>query len=192
MIPSNISGKKAIDINKISLDDLRKLGLNLDNMTKEEIATKIKEKFGKNVQVKKGGKTVGLKRIEDYGKEQNSDDLANDSDLDTSTLKGHKKVRVLIKRGGAELLEHMKNLITVANLSDEQGEEKSASINYVNLYRLVEPNKLDIYAKAFVVEDDDLDHVIQTRDARNALDAIPTVQNVTEKQVDYILKVNKA
>ena len=35
-------GKKKIDLNKLGVDDLKKLGIDPDNMTKEEIARALK------------------------------------------------------------------------------------------------------------------------------------------------------
>ena len=39
----------------------------------------------------KGGKKIGLKDIADYGSNPDTDDLADDSDLDTSTRKKQTK-----------------------------------------------------------------------------------------------------
>ena len=43
-------------------------------------------KFGDEINIMKGGKRVGLKNVEDCTG-ANTDDLADDSDLDTSTCK---------------------------------------------------------------------------------------------------------
>ncbi|ESP04567.1 hypothetical protein LOTGIDRAFT_237315 [Lottia gigantea] len=68
-------------------------------------------------------------------------------------------------------------------------DEKDSSIDYMCHYRLVDPNKIDSYAKAFVVEDSNLDTVITYKEIRTALDGIPTAQHVTNKQKDYVFKV---
>lgn len=38
-----------------------------------------------------------------------------------------------------------------------------ASIDFLKHYQLVDPNKLNMYAMAYVVEDDDLDYRIDTK-----------------------------
>ena len=43
--------------------------------------------FGDQIEITRGGQKVGLKHIDDYGSDVDTDDLANDSDLDTSTRK---------------------------------------------------------------------------------------------------------
>ena len=43
------------------------------------------------------------------------------------------------------------------------GDFTDASIDFLCHYRLVDPNKLDMYARAFVVEDDDKDGVVYPR-----------------------------
>ena len=43
------------------------------------------EKFGKEVTITKGGVKVGLKNVDDFESDADTDDLAEDSDLDVST-----------------------------------------------------------------------------------------------------------
>ena len=43
--------------------------------------------FGDQIEITRDGQKVGLKHIDDYGSDVDTDDLANDSDLDTSTCK---------------------------------------------------------------------------------------------------------
>ncbi|KAI0222505.1 hypothetical protein LSAT2_026249 [Lamellibrachia satsuma] len=186
------AGKKKIDINKLTDDDLRRLGIDPRNMTKEEIARKLKEMFGDQIEITRGGDKIGLKHIDDYGSDVDTDDLANDSDLDTSTLRGQKRIRVLMKRGGPAMVEQMKKLIEDSLLTDLQHthpEERDASIDFLCHYRLVDPNKLDMYARAFVVEDDDKDGVVYPREAKIALEGVPSIQAISKKQLEYILKV---
>lgn len=65
-----------------------------------------------------------------------------------------------------------------------------AAIDFLAAYRLVDPSKLELYAKAFIVEDyDDMDGQINYRRARIALTGVPTIGNITEKQMDYVMKV---
>lgn len=47
------------------------------------------EVFGDDLRIVKDGKTVGLKAVDDYASDANTDDLADDSDLDTSTGDWH-------------------------------------------------------------------------------------------------------
>ena len=53
------TGKKKIDLSKMSKDDLRKLGIDAKYMTKEQIAKKLREKFGDDVQVVDGAESDG-------------------------------------------------------------------------------------------------------------------------------------
>ena len=43
--------------------------------------------FGDQIEITRGGDKIGLKHIDDYGSDVDTDDLANDSDLDTSTCR---------------------------------------------------------------------------------------------------------
>ena len=52
-------GMKKIDLSKMSRDDLRKLGIDAKYMTKDQIAKKLREKFGADVQVVDGNESDG-------------------------------------------------------------------------------------------------------------------------------------
>ncbi len=65
-----------------------------------------------------------------------------------------------------------------------------ASIDYLNHYRLVDNQKAEVYARAFVVEDEDMDCMVTPQDARQALQAVPAIQAINPKQVEYCLKVS--
>lgn len=183
------AGKKKIDISKLTADDLRALGID-PTLSKQEIARKLKEKFGEAIRIEKGGEKIGLRGAEDYGSEVGTDELADDSDLDTSTLKpGRRRVNILMKKGGIALLDQMKHMIDESSLADKPvAGEVDASIDYLQHYRLVDHRKLDSYARAFVVEDDDRDFVIAYKDARGALEGVPSIEKITKKQMDYVLK----
>lgn len=43
------------------------------------------EKFGDDIDITTGKKKIGTKNMDDYGSDANTDDMANDSDLDVST-----------------------------------------------------------------------------------------------------------
>jgi len=60
-----------------------------------------------------------------------------------------------MKRGGPLLLDYMKKIIDDSKLVDKLEPERDASIDYLQAYRLVDQRKIDAYAKAFVVEDED-------------------------------------
>ena len=45
--------------------------------------------FGDQIEITRDGQKVGLKHIDDYGSDVDTDDLANDSDLDTSTCRSN-------------------------------------------------------------------------------------------------------
>uniref|UniRef100_A0A1I8G0Z9 SAP domain-containing protein n=1 Tax=Macrostomum lignano TaxID=282301 RepID=A0A1I8G0Z9_9PLAT len=63
-------------------------------------------------------------------------------------------------------------------------------IDFLSAYRLVDPNKLETYGKAFVVEDfDDMDGLINVRCAKRAISMVPSVAGLSERQIDYALQV---
>jgi len=43
------------------------------------------EKFGNDIEMFDGKKKIATKHMDDYGSDANTDDMANDSDLDVST-----------------------------------------------------------------------------------------------------------
>lgn len=53
------AGKTKIDIDKLTADDLRALGID-PNMSKQDIARALRAKFGDNLVITKGGKKVCL------------------------------------------------------------------------------------------------------------------------------------
>lgn len=184
-------GKKKIDIDKLTADDLRKLGID-PNLSKEEIAKKLQEKFGDDVKIFQGKKKIPTKRASEYGSDARSSDLAKDSDLDVDTLVGTKRVNVKMKKGGQALLDHMKSILNMSELKDAEAAkdlDEKGDIDFVSHYRLVDPSKIEGYARAFVVEDDDMDQVLSYKESRTALNGIPTIQQMTTKQLEYVLKV---
>ncbi|KAK7484146.1 hypothetical protein BaRGS_00024635 [Batillaria attramentaria] len=187
-------GKKKIDLSKLTDEDLRRLGID-PNLSKQEIARLLKEKFGDDIQIVDHKKKVGTKRLSEYGSSVDTDDLADDSDLDISTLKGLRRVNVLMKRGGQTLQDHMKRVIDQSGLN-EPGEyakdlDERGDIDFLSHYKLVDHRKLDSYARAFVVEDEDFDTIIGSVDTKTALEGVPSVQHMTPKQMEYVLKVLK-
>ena len=54
---------------------------------REHILCRPQEMFGDQIEITRGGDKIGLKHIDDYGSDVDTDDLANDSDLDTSTCR---------------------------------------------------------------------------------------------------------
>lgn len=79
-------GKKKIDLSKLTDDDLRKLGID-PTLDKKEIARLLKEKFGADIAITDNDKIIPTKRASEYGSDANTDDLADDEDLDVSTCK---------------------------------------------------------------------------------------------------------
>ncbi|XP_046353241.1 uncharacterized protein LOC124133066 isoform X2 [Haliotis rufescens] len=185
-------GKKKIDLSKLTADDLRKLGID-PNLSKHEIARLLKEKFGGAIQIVDKKKTIGTKKLDEYDSDVKTDDLANDSDLDISTLRGPRRVNVLMRRGGQAILDHIKKVMDQSNLGEDYAKDldEKGDIDFLSHYRLVDPKKLDAYAKCFAVEDEDYDTVINAGETRIALDGVPTIQQMTAKQMEYVLKVLK-
>ena len=68
---------------------------------------------------------------------------------------GRRRVHILMKKGGNELLGYMKKLVEDSALITQPLEvEKEGGIDYLSAYRLVDQKVIDSYAKAFVVEDE--------------------------------------
>ncbi|XP_050412857.2 uncharacterized protein LOC126827500 isoform X2 [Patella vulgata] len=189
------AGRKKIDISRLTNDALLKLGID-PNASKEEIARKLKEMFGDDLVITDEHGKIGTKRLAEYGSDVDDDALAADSDLDISTLTGTRRVNVLMRRGGQEIIDHMKKVLQLCKLRDDDQyakdlDEKGADIDFLSHYRLVDSKKLDSYARAFVVEDMDRDVVLSSKDSRRALGGVPSLQEITPKQLDYVLKVLK-
>lgn len=66
-----------------------------------------------------------------------------------------------MKKGGTVLLEYMKKMVEDSQLVDRMEPERDASIDYLQAYRLVDMKKIDVYARAFVVEDDNKTGVLK-------------------------------
>ena len=47
----------------------------------------LQDKFGDNIQIERDGVKIGLKKLEDFASDADTDDMADDSDLDISTCK---------------------------------------------------------------------------------------------------------
>ena len=74
---------------------------------------------------------------------------------------GRRRVQVLMKKGGTKLLEYMKKIIDDSQLIDKLDPERDASIDFLQAYRLVDQRRIDAYAKAFIVEDDNKTGVLK-------------------------------
>ena len=48
-------------------------------------AAVVQEKFGDDIQIERDGVKIGLKKAEDFASDADTDDMADDSDLDVST-----------------------------------------------------------------------------------------------------------
>lgn len=182
-------GKKKINLDKLTDEELRRLGID-PSLSKKEIAKILKERFGDDIDIMAGKKKIGTKGIDEYSN-PDTDKLAEDSDLDIDTLKGKRRVNVKMKRGGEALIAHMKKIIEASHLRDDPSKDldETGDIDFVTHYRLVEPQKIDGYAKAFVVEDDDMDTKLNYTEGRTALDNVQSLQAITTKQLEYVLKV---
>ncbi|XP_052781998.1 uncharacterized protein LOC128218381 [Mya arenaria] len=186
-------GKKKIDLSKLTDDDLRKLGID-PTLDKKEIARLLKERFGGDIHITDGDKVIPTKRASEFGSDANTDDLANDEDLDVTTLRGIKKVNVVWKRGGKKLQDHMKKILEQSKLKEDdyaKDLDEKGDIDFLTHYKLVDPGLIETYARAFVVEDDDFNTVISAKETRQALEGVPSVQQLTHKQFEYVFKVLK-
>ncbi|GFO14407.1 hypothetical protein PoB_004091200 [Plakobranchus ocellatus] len=186
-------GKK-IDLSKLSNDMLKKLGID-PNMTAKEKAKMLKKLFGSDVMITEGSYVIGTKGIDEYDLDEVTDEmLAADMNLDLDTIHGQRRMNILFRRGGMLLREHMKKVIEQSKLAEDppgfrNDLDERGGIDFMQHYRLVDPAKIEAYAKAFVVEDGDLDTVINIKEALTALDGVPGIQHMTSKQFDYVFKV---
>lgn len=192
--PKLKDGKRRIDLGKLSRADLQRMGID-PMLSKQEIARKLKEKFGSSVKITSSGKKVATKRIDEYPSDVDTDGLADDSDLDVTTLSGVRRVNVMMRRGGQKLISHMNFIMKSSQLEYETHglnlDEKDSSVDFLSHYRLVDPKNLAGYARAFVVEDEDMDAVIDIKETRVAIKGVDTVKHMTEKQKEYVFKVLK-
>ncbi|XP_033113995.1 uncharacterized protein LOC117114437 isoform X2 [Anneissia japonica] len=112
---------------------------------------------------------------------------------------GIKKVLHAFRKNGEVLQKHLDEVLyTAGELNDykQRGDkmamlidERDSSIDYISHFRLVEKRKLDPFGKAFVVEDDDFNCVINLNELKGAIEGIPTLQTLKPKQLEYALKV---
>nr|XP_026696037.1 trichohyalin isoform X2 [Ciona intestinalis] len=121
----------------------------------------------------------------------------------STPLTGQRRVQVLFLKGGTHMQNRLKQLLEKCSLNDsdprfsvlaqEHGtsdlDEKEGAIDYLSHYRLVEPASLEIYGKAFLVEDRDENYLLNMEETRVALEGIPSLQGMSDKQINYILKV---
>jgi hypothetical protein len=54
-------------------------------LDKKEIARLLKEKFGADISITDNDRIIPTKRASEYGSDANTDDLADDEDLDITT-----------------------------------------------------------------------------------------------------------
>ncbi|KAL3311041.1 hypothetical protein Ciccas_010383 [Cichlidogyrus casuarinus] len=100
---------------------------------------------------------------------------------------GVQRIRIIMKRGGQTLLDHMQKVVEGSSLKEELAPEKASDVDFLASYRLVDPAKIETYARFFVVEDyDNMDGLINYKCCRNALRWIPNMKCVTERQLDYV------
>ena len=62
--------------------------------------------FGDQIEITRDGQKVGLKHIDDYGSDVDTDDLANDSDLDTSTCRSNLDIGAMFLTTAIGLLKN--------------------------------------------------------------------------------------
>ncbi|ESP04566.1 hypothetical protein LOTGIDRAFT_237314 [Lottia gigantea] len=186
------AGRKKIDINRLTADALIKLGID-PNASKQEIARKLKEMFGDGLLITDNDTKIGTKHLYEYGSDVGTDELANDSDLDISDLHGTRRVNVLMRRGGQEIIDFMKKVLELSKLRDDDYyndvDEKDGDIDFLSHYRLVDSGRLESYARAFCVEDGNRDICLSYEETRMALGGVPSIQQITTKQLEYVLKV---
>ncbi|KAJ8301113.1 hypothetical protein KUTeg_020100 [Tegillarca granosa] len=77
--------KKKFDLQDLDNETLRKLGID-PSLSNVEIAKRLKALFGDQIQITDGGRIIGTKHVDDFDSDMDDDMLADQEDLDLSTL----------------------------------------------------------------------------------------------------------
>lgn len=117
-------------------------------------------------------------------------------------LMGPRRVAVLFKKGGKALQDRLEKLLAECILNDDPRkkleddgtgaidvDENDGMIDYLTHYRLVNPANLDGYGRAFLVEDTDGNYTLNMSEVNVALEGIPALKDINDRQKNYILKI---
>lgn len=93
----------------------------------------------------------------------------------------------------AELAKRLKMVLKEA-ISDVIGQadiktRKDSTIDYIAQYRLVNRSHLEMYGRAFTLEDEDEDGLISYEQMLLALEGVPSVAGMSRKQLMFVLQV---
>ncbi|CAH3016959.1 unnamed protein product [Porites evermanni] len=93
----------------------------------------------------------------------------------------------------AELAKRLKSVLKDA-ISDVIGQadiktRKDSTIDYIAQYRLVNRSHLEMYGRAFTLEDEDEDGLISYEQMLLALEGVPSVAGMSRKQLMFVLQV---
>ncbi|XP_031573683.1 transcriptional regulator ATRX-like [Actinia tenebrosa] len=91
----------------------------------------------------------------------------------------------LNKRLQAMLKDALQNVIAEADIRVR----RDSTIDYLAQYRLVDRAKIEVYGRAFALEDEDERGIINYEQMLLALEGVPTIQGMSRQQMNYVLQV---
>ncbi|KAK3750165.1 hypothetical protein QZH41_015394, partial [Actinostola sp. cb2023] len=100
----------------------------------------------------------------------------------------------LNKRLQAMLKEAMGNVIAEADVRVRRATNIviiliDSTIDYLAQYRLVDRSKIEVYGRAFTLEDEEERGIISYEQMLLALEGVPTIQGMSRQQLSYVLQV---
>lgn len=96
-------------------------------------------------------------------------------------------------RERAELAKRLKRILSEA-IGEVIGQadiktRKDSNIDYLAQYRLVDRSHLEMYGRAFTLEDEDEDGIISYEQMLVAFEGVPSIAGMSRKQLMFVLKV---
>ncbi|XP_022805080.1 DNA ligase 1-like [Stylophora pistillata] len=181
---------------------------NNDEGTGEEVQMEEKtvEGDGSNDDVTEDGKDVGSKGEEEppANNEEREKEKEKGEEKEEEKQKEKEKRNVLPKIRGvsrvnaafkerAELGKRLQNVLKEA-VSEVMGQadirtRKDSTIDYIAQYRLVDRSRLEMYGRAFTLEDEDEDGMISYEQMMLALEGVPSIAGLSRKQLMFVLQV---
>ncbi|XP_078343229.1 uncharacterized protein LOC144628969 isoform X2 [Oculina patagonica] len=107
-------------------------------------------------------------------------------------VRGVNRVNAAFKER-AELGKRLQNVLKEA-ISDVMGQadiktRKDSTIDYLAQYRLVDRSRLEMYGRAFTLEDENEDGIISYEQMLLALEGVPSIAGMSRKQLLFVLQV---
>ncbi|XP_032242088.2 uncharacterized protein LOC5516299 isoform X2 [Nematostella vectensis] len=110
----------------------------------------------------------------------------------TPKLKGIQRVNAAFKNR-TDLNRRLQSVLKVA-LNNEIADadmkvRRDSTIDYLAQYRLVDRSKIEVYGRAFTVEDEDEEGILTYEQMLMALEGVPTITGMSRQQLNYVLQV---